>query len=49
MDFIVEDAKQRGIDRLALNATKQGEPLYRQAGFHEQDQVDLIKELWRLR
>lgn len=48
VEFIVADAKARGLDRLALNATEQGEPLYRQTGFHEQEEAYLVKELLRL-
>lgn len=45
MDFMIEDARRRGLCRLVLNATKMGAPLYRGAGFHLQDEEYLIKEL----
>lgn len=42
---VIDDAEKRGLVRLVLNATRQGEPLYRAAGFHAQDEVYLIREL----
>jgi ribosomal protein S18 acetylase RimI-like enzyme len=45
MKYIIQDAKERKIFRLFLNATKMGEGLYRKNGFHEQDEVALIREL----
>jgi GNAT superfamily N-acetyltransferase len=35
MKYIIEDARQIGIDKLVLIATKEGEPLYRKNGFQE--------------
>ena len=41
MQFIIDDAKNRDINVLVLNATKVGEPLYRYFGFKESDAVAL--------
>lgn len=35
MDFIIKDASALGLQRLVLNATTMGEPLYRKAGFRD--------------
>ncbi len=32
---LIEEAKQRNLDRVDLHATKDGEPLYRKFGFRE--------------
>jgi GNAT superfamily N-acetyltransferase len=45
MAFIKEDAAKLGIYRLALNATPMGEPLYRKAGFYEQEDTALILQV----
>jgi GNAT superfamily N-acetyltransferase len=45
IEYILADGKKRGIDRIVLNATKMGEPLYRKAGFQLSEDVFLIKEL----
>ncbi|TAL37486.1 MAG: GNAT family N-acetyltransferase [Spirochaetes bacterium] len=43
--FTIDTAVARGIDRLFLNATKMGEPLYRKAGFAEQEEAALTLEV----
>ncbi len=45
MEFIKETAKNRGIKRLFLNATKCGETLYRKAGFYETEEKALVFDL----
>ena len=43
MRFIIEDARQRGIFRIYLNATPAGETLYRKFGFHEEKDLSLTR------
>ncbi|MCC7261799.1 MAG: GNAT family N-acetyltransferase [Candidatus Latescibacteria bacterium] len=45
MQFIVEDARRRGLDRLFLNATAMGEPLYRKFGFVDSSPTALQLDL----
>jgi GNAT superfamily N-acetyltransferase len=45
MGFIKNDARERGLFRLFLNATRMGEHLYRQCGFAEQPEPALILDL----
>ncbi len=45
MQFIAEDARKRGLDRLFLNATAMGEPLYRNFGFAESTATALQLDL----
>ena len=43
MQFIIDDARSRGIFRIYLNATPAGEPLYRKFGFCEEHEAALTK------
>jgi GNAT superfamily N-acetyltransferase len=45
MEFIKISAKEGGIDRLFLNATSMGAPLYKKSGFHEPHEKALLLEL----
>lgn len=45
MQFIVADARRRGLDRLFLNATAMGEPLYRKFGFVDSSPTALQLDL----
>jgi GNAT superfamily N-acetyltransferase len=45
LEFLITDAQCAGIWRLFLNSTPTGEPLYRDLGFHEQEERALVKHL----
>lgn len=43
MEYMIDKAKERGIDRLFLNATAMGEPLYRKCGFVEPEETAMVR------
>ena len=45
MRHLEESARARGFHRLVLNATAQGEPLYRRCGYREPDERALSLDL----
>lgn len=45
LEFLIRDAQLAGIWRLFLSATPMGEPLYRDLGFHQQEERALVKRL----
>lgn len=43
MEFMITAAKAKGINRLFLNATSMGEPVYRKCGFVEPEEKAMIR------
>lgn len=43
MEFMIQVAKEKGINRLFLSATAMGEPVYRKCGFVEPKEKAMIK------
>jgi GNAT superfamily N-acetyltransferase len=45
MDYLLQIGKMQNINRFFLFATKMGEPLYRKAGFYEQEEIAMIMKI----